>query len=125
MKIPITDQELTNRLIKHLDADLQSIDDSTLHNLRRCRQNALEQLEKRKRCYMVPFYWLTPTMVSTFAIALLAVSVWIAIPGSGHKSMPLDDLEVITMQENTDLVQNLDFYRWVAETNNNGHMTPQ
>ncbi|GAC1468621.1 MAG: hypothetical protein PVSMB11_04320 [Desulfuromonadaceae bacterium] len=112
-----SDEEIVARVAAQMDAGLESIDGATAGRLQRSRMNALDQLESRKCWFQMPRTWMSPALASSLAIAVLAVSVWFAMPKSGHNSVPLDDLEVVSSPEHLDLINDLEFLQWLKDTN--------
>jgi hypothetical protein len=49
-------------------------------------------------------------------VALLAVSLFAAAPSRHTAGLNPDDIEVIASGEQVEMIQDLDFYRWMATT---------
>lgn len=110
------DDEIAERVAAYMDASLDSIDGSASARLRQSRLNALQVLENRKPWFQMPRVWLPPALLSSLAICVLAISVWFFGPGSGLKNLPLDDIEVVTSVEQQELIQDLEFFQWLQDT---------
>jgi len=116
MKPELSDQELEGRIRARLDASLDELDQSTLSALSRARQTALAQgKESRSRRFPLP-YWLTPARLSLSAVTVAALALFLTLPARAPQSVAVEELEVLTAPEQVDLIQDLDFYRWLDVT---------
>ena len=113
-----TDESVVEAVKLHMDKSLQSIDEAALERLRNARLTALQQAKRENRFYASFHYWMNPARVAIVAIALLAVSLWVAAPKGINRVIPPADLEVIAAPENQDLIKELDFYYWLTVTDN-------
>jgi hypothetical protein len=114
----VTEQELEKRICEQLDAGIENLEQGRVAALRRARQSALAQGDTATR-WQLP-YWLTPARISLAAVTLLAVGLFTAVP-QRTPSISADDLEVLSAPEQVELVQDLDFYRWLASTDATRH----
>ena len=114
MKSDDREKDLIGRAAKRLDASLQGIDPQTLERLRTGRQAALAGCRGRDRVLLQLPYWLSPARLSFAAVALLAVSLFAVVPARAPRAVSVDDLEVVTSKEQTAMIEDLDFYRWLA-----------
>lgn len=111
----LKDEELALRIKEELDASLEGIDPGMSEKLRRARLQAVAAHGAGRR---VPLpTWLTPVRLSFSAVAAVALSLCLFLPPSrqGGGINP-EDLELLTAQEQPELIQDLDFYRWLALT---------
>jgi GNAT superfamily N-acetyltransferase len=114
MKPDERDQELLARLTARLEASLEEIGPEAGTRLGRDRLAALSRHgERRPRRLSLP-YWMSAGRLSFAAVTLVAVSLFAVLPAHRHRGIAAEDLEVITAQEQVDLIQDLDFYRWLA-----------
>jgi hypothetical protein len=111
MNRKMTEKELEKRVCDHLDAGIENLDQGRVAALRRARQAALAQGGTATR-WQLPC-WLTPARLSLAAVTLLAVGLFTAVPQRTPSISP-EDLEVLSAPEQVELVQDLDFYRWLA-----------
>ena len=116
----MNDQERDERFLKRLQDELAAGDDrldqAVLTRLRESRQAAVAQAGRR--FWHLPRLpaWVTASGLATAALLVVAVSLWL---GNGQRPLPgtsVDDMEVITAQEQLDLYEDLEFYRWLAES---------
>jgi len=114
MKPEKRDAELAARLAARLDASLGEIGEAQLSRLRRARLAALAQRGERGRWRVSLPYWMSPGRLSLAAVTLCAVSLFTVLPARAPRGIAAEDLDVITAQEQIDLIQDLDFYRWLA-----------
>lgn len=102
-----------------LDGDVENLDGATRSRLTRMRQAALDAGKAAPRHRMGRgFRWL--------AGAAAAAAVVIAVVLSGGRtpveladSAAPEDFEVMALEENLDFYEELDFYAWLAETEDN------
>ena len=114
MKQEERDQELVARLTARLDASLGEIGPEAGTRLRRGRLAALSRHgEPGAWRFSLP-YWMSAGRLSFAAVTLVAVSLFAVLPAHRQRGIAAEDLEVITAQEQVDLIQDLDFYRWLA-----------
>jgi hypothetical protein len=105
---------LETRAQQVLHASVTHLDARTLSRLTRARHTALEQLPRRRvqllRRTFIP-------VGSAIAAGLVAVVLWIGPMHSHNRPSPEfapEDMEIITDEEDLDLMGELDFYSWVG-----------
>lgn len=100
-----------------LEAESSRLDDATCRQLQRIRKKALDT-----RAGFHPRLFLSGGMgwlAGTAAAAVLVAAIYF---GSGTTPMdraaqtPAEDLEIVTLDEPLDLIDDIEFYAWLAET---------
>ena len=114
MKNDDREKVVVEAVAKELDAGLQGIDGRTLERLRLGREAALAGRGETGRLPSLLPYWLSPARLSFAAVAVLAVSLFVAVPSRAPRPVGPDDIEVVTSKEQTAMIEDLDFYRWLA-----------
>ena len=121
------DMDVAKKLAEQLDASLDRIERDDLDRLRNARLAALEHCRGGKRLSTLisvfPPYRLTPAKLSLAVVALLAVSLFTMIPSHSTRSLSADDLEIVTSKEQVAMIEDLDFYRWLAVAGDNRNPT--
>ena len=109
----MNEQELQDKLRAALDERAQGLDGATLSRLRQARARALEQPA-------APWWQLsTPQWLgaagSMAAVALVAVLVGrTPLPEpAAPLEVPLNHLEIATLEEELELIEDIDFYQWL------------
>jgi hypothetical protein len=106
------DGELAKRARQLFDESVQGLDAETLSRLNRGRQRALAGAKGGG----AQAAWLRWTPVAAGAVAAAAVViVW--NPGNGVDELPrteASDLELLLAEEELEMLEDLDFYRWMA-----------
>ncbi|MBJ6723130.1 DUF3619 family protein [Geomesophilobacter sediminis] len=113
-KAILNDEELVGTIREQLDASVDRLDPKVADRLYRARMQALAAAPEGKGWYGFFPAWLSPARLSLGAVGLLAVSLFAFNPSHGTRGMAPEDLEVVTSQENMTMIQDLDFYRWLA-----------
>jgi hypothetical protein len=102
---------------KELDAAADDMDALTLARLRSFRMRALDEAEQRKGFRFVIPPWMTASGVATLCAMVVAVSIWFTTRQNLPTNHP-EDVEILAAQEQLDLYKDLDFYSWLASTDN-------
>ncbi|RNC66712.1 MAG: hypothetical protein ED859_16020 [Desulfuromonadales bacterium] len=111
------DQRLMGAVKEHLDARVESLDDRTVARLRQARLDALEAAERKRGWLRVP-RWVTVGGLATAVAAVVAVSLWITDYRRQSAVATMDDIEIVAAQEQVQLYEDLEFYRWLADREN-------
>jgi hypothetical protein len=109
--------KLARQAAKRLDATLDQIDTASLERLRRARMASLAKAPRPGRLAALTGwrpYWLTPARFSLAAVALVAVSLFTVLPAHAPKAPTPEALEIATSNEQLAMLDDLDFYRWLA-----------
>jgi hypothetical protein len=119
MKEEDKDLLAAKNLARRLDAGLQEIDPRTLERLRRARMAALKQRPQQSWFSGLSRYQLTPARFSLAALAFLVVTLLAVLPARAPRSLTAEDLEIVTSKEQVAMLEELDFYRWLAVSGEN------
>ena len=91
------------------------LDARTRCRLNRARQQALNELKRGT----TRRYWLAAPLGGLAAAALLAVLLisgrQTAPPAPESAALPLDDFDIVADADNFELLQDVEFYSWLAE----------
>jgi hypothetical protein len=101
-----------------LEQSLDGIPQSVLTGLRDGRIKALELAEKRENKFIRFPRWVTAGGVTTLAILVVAVSLWLSPIHNQSAVKGDDDLDIVTSGEQLDLYEDLDFFLWLEERGN-------
>lgn len=96
-----------------LDRRAEELDGLTLERLRRARRAALAGPPRSTRA-LGRLVWAGG--LATAAVALVAGSLWLLQPATHPPVGALEDLEILAASENLDFYEDLEFYRWLAES---------
>jgi hypothetical protein len=114
------DTAFAERMRKLLDESAMQPDDQTRIRLRSIRLKALEIAEQQTPWYVRFPRWVTAGGLATAMVLVMVVSLWIA---AGRNVLPVtqvEDLDILTTNEQLELYKDLDFYRWLESTDNAG-----
>jgi len=105
--------EMIQRVRRHLDAGVNTLDPSLVDRLHKARRRALVQGQRAG-----PHqgrYWFVPA--GAVAACALAAVIWFVTPQPLPKELLAMDaeLELIGEPEGLDLVDDLDFYLWLEQ----------
>jgi hypothetical protein len=113
------DQALEIRSKELFDASVAALDGSTRSRLNQARHAALEQAQQRPRVV-----WWMPALASA-ALAMLVALILprmesqqaLEVTAESEVSLAAaDDLTLLMNDENLDLLEEMEFYAWLAET---------
>jgi hypothetical protein len=99
---------------KELDAGAEELDRETLLRLRQARLKAVEEAGRRRWWRPAVPRWMTAGGLATAVVLTVAVSVWFSVSREGLPVRQAEDMEILTAQENLDISNDLEFYRWLA-----------
>ena len=111
---------LERRAQELLQASVDALDGNIRSRLTQARSAAVEEARKARH----PFFWRTVVPAGALAgAAALALVLWSSAPRAPapaalHNS--LDDLDLIVTSESFELLEDLEFYEWVAVTDADG-----
>ncbi|MFK8014373.1 MAG: DUF3619 family protein [Gammaproteobacteria bacterium] len=115
MKDDTTDANLTRKLARRLDADAESLDPDVVRRLRLARHAALDQLDAPRHQHYGR--WLAGA-AGVAVVALLAARLATGptdVPSFEYASAEvMSDLELLTDEEDLELLEELEFFRWLA-----------
>ena len=107
---------------RSLDNSVDTLDDSTLSRLQHARRQALRVAEQQsqRRESSVFSTIMSPRLLPVGAIAIVALSIglfsitWQQSQPEQHLIISLEDLPLLSSQEDLELYEDLDFYEWLA-----------
>lgn len=103
------DQLLAKRAKEAFDESVDGLDAATLSRLNRSRQAALAELERPGRAWL---QWMPATGL---AAAVLVAVIMIGGPGETDViSAPASDFEILISEESIEMLEDLEFYSWLA-----------
>jgi hypothetical protein len=112
---PSTPNPLEQRSRELFEDSVNRLDARTRSRLNQARQVALEELNKGK----TRRYWLTAPLGGLAAAALIAVLLLTVreatVPSQESAGLPLDDFDIVADTDNLELLQDVEFYSWLAE----------
>lgn len=110
------DNEFVGKLKGVLDEGAESLDDATLVRLQHARRQALRQGgQQRGRPITAGWIarWIPATGLAAAMAVLVATTLWMAIPQMDLPSV--EEIELLTSNENLELLDELEFYQWLDE----------
>ena len=111
MKDQQADNNIRENAKKAFDQQVDALDSQTLHRLRKARESALSQKDKK--------IWLSKKWITGAGacLALASVLTFMLVPQlTASKLSPLEDLEMLSAETDMDLYTQLDFYQWLDES---------
>ncbi len=109
------------RLQARLEADAQELDEATRERLRSARLRALAQLDETPRRAA---RWRLPAGAVAASLALLAVLVVVRDDDAPDVApavvADVDDLELLYADEDLELLEELEFFRWLDANGDRG-----
>ncbi len=104
-----------NRVRSELDREADNLDVETTNRLRRIRHSALEQLDTAR------FDWRRQLRLPAIALATGAIIAAVVLTDYRSARLLPDrqtvaDLEILASDDHLDLFDDLEFYSWLAET---------
>lgn len=114
------DEEFAARVAARLRESARSLDAPTRSKLNRARQAALEELTPRPAWRRSP--WLTGAVTAAVAVvAFMVLQPATQDPGRvAVASLDVPDLELLMASEDLDMLEDLEFYTWLAATDFEG-----
>lgn len=110
---------MVERVREALDRGTTELSPAVRERLAAARREAVAVSERKAarswRLTGIP-RWFTASATATVAVAVIAVSIWLAVPHGNQINRP-EDFEILTSQDRLDVYENLDFYHWLATTN--------
>lgn len=118
MRTERDEQDVTKELKDLLDRSAERLEPHVEARLRAIRRNALMPAEPVQR--WVPFRrWATTGSFAAIA-AVIGLSVWLT---TDRDSLPMraeDDVDIVAAQEPIEVYEDLEFYRWLAQKEQQG-----
>lgn len=114
MREPVRDEEM-GIIVEELEASAEGLDPLLVARLDRARRAAVERgLTGRRRFFPVPQRWLLVGAGTAMAM-MLALSFRQNPPQSPMAARDVEEVEILTAQEQMDIVKDQEFYRWLEE----------
>ncbi|MFC4310572.1 hypothetical protein ACFPN2_15885 [Steroidobacter flavus] len=115
-----TPDPLEERSRELFDDSVERLDARTRSRLNQARQQALEEAKKGR----VRRYWLGAPLGGLAAAALIAVIVIrsggeAVAPSGENASNLLDDFDIVADADSFELIQDVEFYSWLADQSEN------
>ena len=108
------DEQLKSAIKQQLDHEAEHLDADSQRKLRLARSAALEAAEKPRRGKL----WLDVAMIGM--VAGVAVALYLVTPEQDQLAPVFDDLEMLAGAEEPEFYQELEFYYWLEEQNEQG-----
>ena len=109
------DPDLEQRSRELFEDSVGRLDARTRSRLNQARQQALNELKKGR----THRYWLTAPLGGLAAAALIAVVMMsgreATAPRQESVALPLDDFDIVADADSLELLQDVEFYSWLAE----------
>jgi hypothetical protein len=112
MKSRDSEKSLEERSKALFEDSVERLDARTRSRLTQARHAALDEL-RRSRLFRARWLWAPAGGLIAAGAAALLIGVW--RPGADPASPSLEDLEVVAGTENLDLLQDVEFYTWLAD----------
>ncbi|MGB5339757.1 MAG: DUF3619 family protein [Gammaproteobacteria bacterium] len=109
------DRQLITRLKRQLDVYEEDVDALTAARLQAARHRALAAVPAHNRSA----YWLPAGAFATVAVMVLTVVLWRGDDAVPVPVLAADDWEILVAGE-LQLIEELDFYDWLAEEDTTG-----
>jgi negative regulator of sigma E activity len=113
MKTTENDNGWVKQVRELLDSDLARIPPQALQRLQTARRQALDGTVRPRMPWLAVPRWVTAGGLATMAVALLTVSLWVVVPSRTGGNLD-HELEKLDVQEQLELYEDLEFYRWLA-----------
>ena len=110
-----TPDPLEQRSRELFDESVGRLDARTRSRLNQARQQALNELNK----WGSRRYWLTAPLGGLAAAVVIAMVMMtgrdVTVPAQDSSALPLDDFDIVADADSLELLQDVEFYSWMAE----------
>ncbi|MCX5834323.1 MAG: hypothetical protein NTV99_07420 [Deltaproteobacteria bacterium] len=113
------DERLLERAREALDESVKTLDIRTLERLWDVRHRALEAADERPGLLLRLPRWVKVSGLATAAAAVLVFSLWFTSPGHDLTVKNPEDFEIVLAKDQIDLYEDLDFYSWMVDDEDN------
>ena len=96
----------------------ENLDSQTRQRLERIRLDAIRTVDGKEARFFPQWRWVTVGAISATAMAVLAIFFWLRTSPGDFPGKHIEDFEIITSNEQIDLYENLEFYRWLVTEEN-------
>ena len=108
------EEQFLNEVKQSLDAGMENIDEKILLRLLKIRHQAILEAEgRKKRMFFLP-RWVQASAFATIATAIVLVVVWLYDQRPEFFLKNPEDFEIVSSQDQMELYEDLDFYKWLA-----------
>jgi hypothetical protein len=114
MKSRESGKSLEVRSKELFDESVERLDARTRSRLTQARHAALDEV-RRSRRLRARWLWAPAGGLIVAGVAALLIGVWPGVDPASPGSPALEDLEVVAGTENLDLLQDVEFYTWLAD----------
>jgi anti-sigma-K factor RskA len=118
MNLDEREKIFVERIRNELDATVENLTPETLLRLREARFNAVAGAEKRRAHWFAFPRWATAGGLASLAVMVVAVSIWVSASRQTLPARQPEDVEILTSHEHLDMYKDLEFYRWLADVDN-------
>lgn len=115
MKEDEREETFVRTIVRELDDEVDRLPAAVVGRLRDGRVRAIGVPQGRVGRYRIVPRWITAGGFATAAVLVAAVSIWYGGDRSSTQVRNLDELEIASAQEQLELYEDLDFYRWLAD----------
>jgi len=112
------ERDVAEKVRQALDRSLTGLDGRTLDSLRRARMAAIAAADTEKAPWYAVHRWLTTGGIAAFAVLVVAVSLWFAVPRQNQTVAQVEDMDILAAHEHLEIYEDMDFYRWLATDRN-------
>ncbi|MCG8673161.1 MAG: hypothetical protein MI867_27475 [Pseudomonadales bacterium] len=109
-KDPFEEKDFEAKLKQSLDNSVDELSQQTLANLNEIRQQALNG----KQANASKFQWALWGPAGGLVAAAVVAAVWVGNPAV-QPSNSIDDLELLTSEEDLELMEDIEFVAWLME----------
>jgi hypothetical protein len=109
------DKTFIRSIVRELDEETNRLPPEVVGRLRDGRMRAIGVPPGGWFRYRIVPRWITAGGFATAAVLVAAVSIWYGGDRSSTQIKNLDELEIASSQEQLELYEDLDFYRWLAD----------
>lgn len=102
-------------VVSGLDKESDRLPPAVVRRLHDARLRALEAPQAGWFRFRIVPRWVTAGGLATVAVLVAAVSIWLGGNHNGLQVKNPDELEIAAAQEQLELYEDLDFYRWLAD----------
>lgn len=113
------DERMLTRTREILDESVANLDVRTLERLRNARDRAVEAADERPGLLLRLPRWVKVSGLATAAAGVLVFSLWFTSPGHDLTVKNPEDFEIVLAKDQIDLYEDLDFYGWMADDEDN------
>jgi hypothetical protein len=107
------DEQFLTDIKRQLDREADTLDQSVQQRLRQGRAAALASGEARRGRL-----WLEAAAFASLLV--VAVVLWVGVPEQKQQTLALDDMELLADSQEPEFYQELDFYYWLEQQNDQG-----